>query len=419
MPRQKTSRQKTRTPKRKSPPNGSEPLVQPSMISTDCGNGKYAVWRVVNGKFMNSTLPHGRAKAAGTTVNADDLIATKSVDYVEWLGVEGYHKDQDQIQPTRYAVGEDMYAAFGIIETARNIQERYGGDPHIFSIINGVAQLGVDASEPLKLIVPVPPGLLNQVTDRVKKNITAGESQKGEGGWSIKPKGSDEWITFYIDGVMVVPEGAGIYAAYAIDIDGRAVNQPYMRDDGFYVLSGHVEVVDLGYGTADTYGIYNGELKAEEIEHATDADGGIQTHLVTPILREVREAIQSAHVTEWMVDSWLREWIAAGNTEDAANQIVSGKNLNMHATFWKYSKQYAEFVADTKLSPAFRRGADTIAAGGGGWYYVEKFILPKFPKRRILLPSTFEHTRWIPLHAMQAYGGLTLLAARLRRMKGN
>ncbi len=407
----KLSKTKTKTPKRvgKLPPDQS-PLTA-YMIGTDPGNGKSEAWRYVGGELRTASFPHGRIAVTGYTLNKDVMAGQHQIDYVDWPGVGG-----DLSHPARYTFGEGILGltADSTPETHRNSESRYGDDLHIFSVIRDIYKLGVESGSHLIVVVPAPPGMINEVGPRIKKAIRAGEEGRGDGAWSIRGRGKKNWMTYFIDKVIVVPEGALGFAAYRYDINGNVVP---LENNGRDLLAGHVVVMDGGYGTLDTFDIIDGDIAPESIRHATDPEGGIQKHMIAPILSQVVDWTSAKHLTEMHVDSWLRQWATGGYTESAATQTIGGRVVKMHNLFVKTARDYANWLSREKVERAWRRGADSILAVGGTWMYVDGYVREAFPQRTIVAPWLFEHVNWCPVYALNGYGCLPMLAANLREFQ--
>lgn len=384
-------------------PTSGNYTLNRGIVATDAGNGKSLSWMIHDGKFTRSIIPHARVQVTGTRLSGSDVEGQHIVDYADWQG-------------DRYGFGDGIWdvATRYPIETHQNTEGRYGSDMHLFLIMVTLALMGYKNGEHLKLVVPAPPGLLDQVSPQIKASIIAGEDGKGTGKWTIALNGKKP-ISLYIDKVICVPEGQPAFFAYRFDAEGNVVELP--TADGYDALSGNVQIVDLGFGTCDTFQIQNGIVAPESIIHSTDTSGGISTHITTPVLDEIRSITGSSHLTQAHVDGWLRFWAANGYREEAASVIVSGKSMNLHNIFTRRSERYAQWVIQEKLNPAWRNGADSILEVGGGWLYIEPAVRRYFPKRLIITPLMYEHTKNLSLVDLNAFGGLIIAAVSLKKQR--
>ena len=99
-------------------------------------------------------------------------------------------------------------------------------------------------------------------------------------------------------------------------------------------------------GTSDGFTIKNGKLNEQSIEHATYTNGGIQTHLVMPLLDYIRAEFQKAgqpppSMNQTQVDGWFGQWASSGFNEDGAYFVVNGIRLNIHLIRLRLCQQYA------------------------------------------------------------------------------
>lgn len=381
----------------------SRSMINENFISTDAGNGYAACYRLVNGKVKHHGIPHARARVTGAKMSAD-LGSQNIAEYADFLG-------------QRYGYGDDIWNLTDApIDTHQNSERRYGGNMHIFLILVNIAAMGVKSGSELSLIVPAPPGLLNQVGKTIKENLRAGERGDGSGEWSIQLRNDKKPRTYIIKRVIVMPEGAGAYAAFRVNLEGESV--PLPDANGADMLSGRVAVLDLGAGTGDNYVIYDGNLNPESIAHATDARAGVIHNLQQPILGDIMTAVPSAqHLTTSHVDALLRRYVSATTDEDrqaAAVLRVSGKSINVEESILYNCNRYAEWIAANKIDALWGAGTDAIIMAGGGWLYISSFIREMYPDRLILSPDMFKHTRSIALYDLNGYGQLAFSAAAMR-----
>ena len=375
----------------------------PDIISVDGGNGKVSAWRLLEGKLQHFSLPMGRVPLRSTKLSSDVTIGgVTEVIKVEFMNA-------------LYGVGDGIWEISDYpVETFSNTQMRYGSQHHICMIVATIALMGVDPDSEVTLIVSAPPGMVNNVAKEIKAAFLSGESGLGDGWWSIRLGNERSPREFRIRKVLVVPEGVNAYAAFAFDANGNNIVIPHPKTK-HDLLTGNVFVADGGMGTFDGFFIRNGVLNEQSIEHATDAEGGIQSHLVSPLMdfinAEFRKAGQpQPHLNQVQIDSWLRQWAIGGCERDAANVLLNGLQLNLHAALARFAEKYAQWLITEKLEPAFRRGADAILTVGGTWVYTLETVMRAYPSRNILYPAKVEHLKHIALWELNAYGGLPMAA---------
>ena len=370
-----------------------------TFISSDAGNGWAACYRLVSGRIKQHGIPHARARVTGARLNAD-LGSQNIAEYADFLG-------------QRYGYGDQIWNLTDApIDLHQNTARRYGGNMHLFLMLVNIASMNVKSGSDLTLIVPAPPGLLNEVGPQIKKAILAGESGQGDGIWHIQLRRDRQPREYRFIRVITVPEGAGAFAAYRFDRSGELV--PLEDKSGADVLAGRVAVLDLGAGTGDTYSIFDGNLNPDAIAHATDDRAGVIHNVLKPILSEVLQAVPNAsHLTTAHIDSYLRRYVQTP-TPEAATIRVSGKSVNIEASILANCERYAEWVAANKLDPLWSAGMDAIVEAGGGWLFIESWIREWYPDRLLLSPNMFPHTKNIALFDLNGVGQLHFAAAVLK-----
>ncbi len=370
-----------------------------NFISSDAGNGWAACYRIVNGKVKSHGIPHARARVTGTKLNSD-LGSQNVADYADFMG-------------QRYGYGDGIWNLTDApIDLHQNTARRYGGPMQLFLLLVNIASLNVKSGSELTVIVPAPPGLLNEVGPQIKKAILAGEGGQGDGIWHIQLRTDKKPREYKFIRVITLPEGAGAFAAYRFTLDGELAT---LNDkDGADVLAGRVAVLDLGAGTGDTYSIFDGNLNPDAIAHATDDRAGVIHNLLKPLLSEVMDAVPHAkHLTTAHIDSTLRQYVVSG-TPEAVNIRVSGKTINIEKAILANCERYAEWVAANKLDPLWSSGMDAVVEAGGGWLYIESWIKQWYPDRLLLTPALFPHTKNIALFDLNGVGQLSFAAAVMK-----
>jgi hypothetical protein len=381
----------------------AQPLIDENFISSDAGNGWAACYRVVGGKIKQHGIPHARARVTGEKLNTD-LGNQNIAEYADFMG-------------QRYGYGDGIWhLTEAPIDTHQNTARRYGGNMQLFMMLVNIAEMGVKSGSELTVVVPAPPGLLNQVGPQIKQSILAGEDGSENGLWSIQLRMDKKPRVYRFVRVITVPEGAGAFAAYRFNLSGDIVPLPDKHGDD--MLAGRVAVLDLGAGTGDTYTIFDGNLNPDAIQHATDDRAGIILNVLQPILYDIKRFVPEAtHLTTAHIDSYLRRYLTAPNDEErekASTIRVSGKNVNIERSILMNTERYAEWVGANKIDPLWSMGTDAVVAAGGGWMLIESFIKNWYSNRLILTPDMFRHTKTVPYYDLNGYGQLALAAAVMR-----
>lgn len=377
-------------------------LLDETFISTDAGNGWAAVYRLLNGKVKSHGIPHARARVTGAKMETD-LGAQNIADFADFMG-------------SRYGYGDGIWNLTDTpIDMHQNTARRYGSTMHIFLMMVNIAELGVKSGSELTLIVPAPPGLLNEVASIIKRALLDGETGAGGGRWSIQLRGDKKPREYKIKRVITMPEGAGAFAAFRFNTAGDAVPLVVNNSDA---LDGRVTVLDLGAGTGDSYTIYNGNLNPDALAHSTDSKAGVIHNLLRPILGDVLEAVPQAqsYLTTAHIDSYLRQYMKDPKAENAIIR-VSGQNINIEESIISHAFRYAEWIAANKIDPLFSSGIDALVMAGGGWSYIDEEIKRNYSGRLILEPKMFPHTRNIPMWDLNGVGQLHFAAAVMKQQQ--
>lgn len=370
-----------------------------NFISSDSGNGWSAAYRRANGKIKSHGIPHARARVTGAKLNSD-MGSQNVAEYADFMG-------------QRYGYGDGIWNLTDApIDLHQNTARRYGGQMHLFLMLVNIASMNVKSGSELTVVVPAPPGLLNEVAPQIKKSILDGENGNGDGIWHIQLRTDKKPREYKFVRVITIPEGAGAFAAYRFDMNGELVE--LLDKSGSDMLAGRVAVLDLGAGTGDTYQIFDGNLNPDAIAHATDDKAGVINNLLKPILTEIIEAVpQAKHLTTAHVDSYLRHYVVNAGPETATIR-VSGKTINIEKAILANCERYAEWVAANKIDPLWGSGMDAIVEAGGGWLYIESFLRQWYPDRLLLTPAMFPHTKNIALFDLNGVGQLNFAAAIMK-----
>lgn len=378
----------------------------------DNGNGVYTAYRPYfdskdNLKFSRVSIPNVRVSVKGKRLSDNAYMGAMAE--VEYTTVEFMGK--------RYAIGDEaLYQAGGRHETFANNESRYESDQAIMLTLSALALSGMPSGD-VKLILSVPPELIDIVGKRMRDAYQAGEHGHNDGEWSLTLDGKA--YTYHIKRLKVMMECQVAYGAYAFDANGNRVVIPH-RDTGVDVLSGLVGQVDSGYGTLDRMVIVEGQIDTETIQ--TDDSAGILDVIIRPTLEDVRRYladndIRNLRVTEAMVDWYFKRWIEGDKQEDFS------VNLGNYAVpIGRFFRTHTRTLFDIQVNAITQmlRVSDTCLLMGGGFYATLDDIKiwadgGALGKRTVLYPDrkSTPHLAKVPINELNAYGGLVSLAATL------
>lgn len=341
-----------------------------------------------------------------------------------WLRVSGYdapdmvldaHKIAwAEFLGNRYGYGDPVFdvVSSNPISLFQNDINRYGSEHHIFHILVTMALMKAPENTLLWMVAAAPPSLVGQATKQIRDAVMKGEDGSGNGTWSIRMSHRKKPFVFQFEQVLVFPEGVPAYAAYRFLPDGAVADLSVESVD---LLGGNTYIADAGRGTFDGFNIVGGNIDPETIQHATDSNGGIETHIIQPVLDEIRSITGSTHVSSAHVDRWLRRWVNAGFDPEASQVMVSGNVLHLHSAFTAARNRYADWLINHKFRPALKDTKTVVLATGGGWTLLENRFLQAFPNHTLLTPTRVAHLHNVDLWNLNAYGALVLIRAQLRR----
>lgn len=345
-----------------------------TVVAVDTGNGETTAAVYRDGSLVLAQIPHARARVTGDTISAEGGFGVHKINYADWQGL-------------RYGVGDGIWnLASAPIETDQGDEGRYTNDMHRFLTFYNIAQTGIPTDTELVLAMACPPGLYNSVAKEMKKSYLLGEDGNKDGKWTISLDNKKP-VTYFVKKVIVYPEGAPAWAAHRWDIAGEF--RDMRNENGYDRIAGKTAVVDLGFGTGDSFLIINGNLSPESLTHATNAGASIKVQIIEPIRTAVKQSTK-LHLSPPQIDSILREWIKARRPASLKRQI-GGLEIDFGKMFNIYVQQYADFVRTQMLQPAFAQGADSVLCTGGGWLYIQHIILDYYkdrtPHRDFVLPE--------------------------------
>ncbi len=366
------------------------------------GNGKTSVAFVDGSGVLHKVmLPHARMRVSGHRVDRKFGSGAVNVRYADFLG-------------DRWGYGDQIWdlATDTPVDVFVNSPERYGTNEHVFYALLLAAEAGLPSGSTIELVVTVPPGLHDTVSERVAETFkqgmvkSDGRKQFVDGWWEITLTGDKEPRQYRFAEVHVLMEGVVAYSAYRFSLGGQVVEIP--GKDGQDALGGRCRIIDLGFGTADTPTLIDGNVVADSIGRTTDAQGGILVQMAEPIMNAVLDIVPNAALTPQHVDRWLREWAMGKTTPtgtqapawscEAADVLLGGQVLHLYDTFEHYAKAYANYVYQRHVVEALRQNIDVLLCVGGGWLYIYAKIKSALEKTArgslvMLSPETVDHLR--------------------------
>lgn len=388
-------------------------------VSVDRGNGNTECYYSNSEKILSASIPHGIA-AWGDSRQASNVEGGNeySVQYSYW---KTWDNETNSYQEKIYAFGEDIWKLPKTqVITERDDPNRYHSNQAMFEICNSMMIAGVPGGT-YKLLTYCPPGLLdsNQI-EKIKKTVKSGPDGKGSA-WQIKKKTGSKWIEYFFTDVKIVFEGETAYNAYRFDIAGNPVLLKENEEDKVDLGAGLASMVDLGLITADRIDLIDGKIVRENIDDASDNLLGIKTQIIDPIVSQLRKQTQSMYIDSFIVDQKLREWIISGKNPESAVLKIGRQNVKLHNTFEEMCNLYANTIYDRVIRPMISSGTNAIYVNGGGWLYIlpqiQEMVKSSGSKVNLIYPQhkACMHLMSIPIHSLNAYGGLPYQAARIRR----
>lgn len=341
------------------------------LVGYEGGNGKSGlVFLDKRGMLRRMVLPNARIRVTGDRVERSADQVTR-IPYAQ-IGME------------KWGYSDAIWHVPGRIDTFQGMQERYGSPEHVFPLLVMMAENGLPDGA-YRLVVTVPPGYYNNVSERVAEGFQQGEvlttngKKEYTGRWTITLSKDDVKRSYSFPQVYVIMEAADAgFTAFRYDLEGNIVRK--RGSDGFDYIGGRVRLIDMGFGTCDTPTIIKGTLLEDSLNRSSDGQGGILANIAQPVMNQVIDQIPETRdwITPSHVDYWLRRYVsgftdADGNTvrgwtPEAGQVPVLGKILHLAPTFDNYSESYARY-AWRKVIEASQEQSDVVLAIGGGWLY--------------------------------------------------
>ena len=352
------------------------------IVSADPGNGGTNAVMATKGKSYKSVyFPSVRAAASGDSLGLGGRFELE-YEYVDWGG-------------HRYVVGEDVLTV-----TRRHLERhtginRYGNELHRFLVAVALARLGVSKGK-VDLTLFAPPGMYLDAQQAIHHNFL-----DKDGKVAVKLKADKKPRVWHYDCVRVWPEGIGAAACFVLDAKGQAV------DSG--ILSGDAVVLDMGAYTLDALKMNDGSFNPESLEHATWENGGVMTHILEPILKQIRKhGADFDLLTTDDIDRVLRQGLETGDY----TLTVAGHEVDMTALVAKYRERYAGWIANNIVDGVFSgfRGIKSVVLVGGGALLVEDFLQQWYAGK---VMDRKKHSSTAGIHPVyfNAVGGLRLALA--------
>jgi hypothetical protein len=355
-----------------------------TIASVDAGNGgTNAIIPNGKGGYKTHYEPSVRAAATGATRGLGASMEMQ-YEYVDWCG-------------HRYVTGDDVVKV-----TRRGLERhmgggRYGNEFHQFLVAVALAKLGIKSGT-LDLTLFAPPGLYNIAKPSIQSGF-----MENSGKVEIKLKGDKKAREWRYESVTVFPEGIGAAACFVLDDNGKTVHSD--------VLNGDTVILDSGAHTLDALKMSDGNFNPESLEHATWENGGVDTLVRQPILRQVKKASEDFdQITVDDVDRVIRLGTVSGDYTLRAG----GAEVDIKPLLEKYSHRYAEWVANNIIDGQFNglRGVKSLILVGGGTVLIEPW-LKKWHGEKLLDRTKYAQTKKVHPVDMNAVGGMRLARLRL------
>lgn len=353
------------------------------IVSVDAGNGGVNAVRANTSSYKKIYFPSVRAAATGDSLGLGSQFELE-YEYVDW----GSH---------RYVVGDDV-----IRISRRGIERhqgafRYGDEFHQFLVAVAIAQLGVKKGT-VDLTLFAPPGLYAEAKTLIEERF--GEKN---GLVTISFKSDKKPRQWQYESITVWPEGIGAAACFAIDDKGNMnVND---------TLSGESIILDMGMYTLDVLQMSDGNFNPESLSTATWEGQGIRTHILDPVLRQVKKHGEDfSLLTLDDIDAVLRNGLETGDY----TLRVAGLEVNLKSAIDKYAQRYAEWIANNIVDGTFNglRGIKSAILVGGGAVLTESH-LSKWYHEKLLRFDNNPATKGIAPVDANAVGGIRLAKMRL------
>jgi hypothetical protein len=349
------------------------------IAAADAGNGgTNLALAKENGGYKTYYEPSVRAIATGDSLGLGADFELQ-YDYVDWYGYR-YVTGDDVVRITRRGLERHM----GV--------QRYGEEFHRFLVAVGLAKLGVKEGE-VNLTLFAPPGLFKEA----KRNILEGFWGQ-DGGVKIKLSKDKKPREWRYTQVNVYPEGVAAAMCFSLDEMGNFT-------DGA-ALAGDTIILDSGAFTLDALKMQDGNINAENLEHATWENAGVHTHIREPLLRKIHaQGEDFSLITEDDVDFLLRRGLSTGDYTLKA----AGYEMNLKPLCEKHFERYADWISNNVCDRVFSgfRGIRNVILVGGGAVMIEDKLKALYPGK-ILDRKKHPSTKKIHPVEMNAVGGLRL-----------
>lgn len=360
--------------------------------SVDAGNGNTnGVLATPKGGYKSFCQASVRAAATGESLGmGKGAIGELDYSWADWNG-------------HRYVTGDDVTRITRRqLERHSGSMNRYGNEMHQFLVANSLANLGVKSGT-VDLTLFAPPGMYAELQSLIESRF-----MDDGGKTTIQLKGDKNPREWRYEKVTVWPEGIGAAACFVLDDTGE-----YVPSD---VLDGDVLVLDIGNHTTDALLLSNGSFNPETLQFATWEHGGVNTHILEPMLRAVKK--HGDDFTNLTVDDVDRV-IRLGSISGDYTLKVAGYEIDLKPALDKHRERHAEWIANNILDGAFNslRGIRALAPVGGGAVFTDDYLL-KWNPSKVLDRKKYKTAAKVHPVDMNAVGGLRFALMRQKQQGG-
>lgn len=365
---------------------GYEEMSETKIVSIDAGNGMTnAVLAQKNGKHKSIYFASVRAAATGDSLGLGNQFEMQ-YEYVDW-------------NKHRYVFGDDVLRVSRKGIERHQGHNRYGNEFHQFLVAVALSQLKMKKAA-IDLTLFAPPSLFTKTKQDIQERFA-----ERDGIFEIQFKSDKKERHFQIENVTVYPEGIGAAACFLLDENGDVVDCD--------TLNGEVLILDSGMYTLDILHMSNGNFNPETLGHATWENEGIKSHILEPVLRQVKKAgTEFSLLTTDDIDCVLRQGITTGDY----TLRVAGQAVDLEAAFDNAAHRYSDWISNNILDGHFDglRGYKHIILVGGGTPLIQQY-LENLYGNKVLDVSKHPATKNINPIEMNAVGGLRLARMRLKQ----
>lgn len=312
----------------------------------------------------------------------------------EFLDIEGLQQKYTFYDwgAYRYTVGDDAITVKNGQLEHHVGEDRYGNEFHHFMTSVAIANLGIKNKEEIELVVFAPPGIYNEVKPKIVERFMSREGKD----W-ININGEEKPLEWSYKSIDVLPEGVGALSMFAINSDGTISNSDELK--------GQVVFLDGGGFTLDTSIIADGVFNLGDLNRATHKNAGVVQHVLQPTLTFLQENYTAArYMSVFDVDAAFRNGIQKNNWLMDMGQV----EIDVSPLFERYSKRYAEWIANSILAPSYNAlaGVKSVVLIGGLPAYTAKYFKEWYPNVTFIDTNVHPVTKNVGSIYVNAVGGL-------------